>query len=98
MLGISPAAVNCLFSQPKGRAFLADFRPRGRRRSSDRLTSTRTKLPQELLRALRKNLCRAYLEFPSFARSVPLTSGIVYAIKKFGAVDYWSDGKMDKRK
>ncbi len=49
------------FSQPEGRAFLADFRPRGRRRSPDRLTSTRTKLHQELLRALRKDLRRAYL-------------------------------------
>ena len=50
-----------LYSQPEGRAFLADFRSRGRRRSSDRLTSTRTKLHQELLRALPKDLRRAYL-------------------------------------
>ena len=29
-----------LYGQPKGRAFLADFRSPGRQRSSDRLTST----------------------------------------------------------
>ena len=50
-----------LYSQPEGRAFVTDFRPRGRQRSSDRLTSTQTKIHQQLHRALPKDLRRAYL-------------------------------------
>ncbi len=56
-----------LYRQPKGRAFLAEFHLRRRRRSSDRLTSMQTKLHQELLRAHPKDLRRAYL--------VPLMNG-----------------------
>ena len=56
-----------LYRQPKGRAFLAEFRLRGRRRSSDRLTSTQTKLHQELLRAHPEDLRRAYLVNPDTA-------------------------------
>ncbi len=60
-LGVSPSVMHCLYRQPAGRAFPADFRSRGRRRSPDRLTSAQTKLHQGLLRALPKDLRRAYL-------------------------------------
>ena len=52
MLGVNPSRS----------AFLADFRSPGRQRSSDRLTFTRTKIHQELLRALPMDLRRTYLD------------------------------------
>ncbi len=63
-----PKAQIRLYRQPAGRAFPADFRSRGRRRSPDRLTSAQTKLHQGLLRALPKDLRRAYLAVRQTAR------------------------------
>ena len=59
-----------LYSQPEGRAFVADFRPRGRRRSLDRLTSTQTKIHQQLRRARRKDLRRTFLDTLGVSPSV----------------------------
>ncbi len=66
-LGVSPSVMHCLYRQPEGRAFPANFCSRGRRRSPDRLTSTQTKLHQGLLRALPKDLRRTYLGVLSMA-------------------------------
>ena len=74
-----------LYGQPEGRAFLANFRSRGRRRSPDRLTATRTKINQELLRALPKDLRQAYLASTTFSSFLELRNLMKIALNSMVA-------------